>query len=479
MLTKYQGKLKVLLFVLFVIAVLFTRYYNIEKTTRFTRDESQNLVDIHRIFVDKEITLIGPIDVTKTIIYPSLTFYMLLPFAFLGNFEPASPAYGTAFFGILTAFIILYLTKIINRNLVIWVGVLSIVWFPLVESSRWAWNPHLVPFYSFLAIIFYLKGGKVGKFVSGVFLGLSFHLHYLSIFSFFVFALMVFFLDIYKKRYREAVLIPLGFFLTIIPFIYFDLKNPPGLFFNYFVKHNMFTAGFGGEITNFPKTLVINSFESLKYLTQSTILAYTAIPLLIAVLYKDVREKSKQLIFLIPVIPQVAAISFLPVFGNRYFLLALPFFFTWLYYKRNAGIMRLQKLIVLIFIIGSLLVVQNALTKPISPPGAYVVSEAVHYIQDISSSNELQNTNIAVLASPDSDPLGTIYRHTALVQGIDFLLENQFDITDNLFVVTTSEEEVVRQDPANIINGFRNGELEDSFNLENTDWKVYLFSRDN
>ena len=119
MLTKYQGKLKVLLFVLFVIAVLFTRYYNIEKTTRFTRDESQNLVDIHRIFVDKEITLIGPIDVTKTIIYPSLTFYMLLPFAFLGNFEPASPAYGTAFFGILTAFIILYLTKIINRNLVI------------------------------------------------------------------------------------------------------------------------------------------------------------------------------------------------------------------------------------------------------------------------------------------------------------------------------------------------------------------------
>jgi len=478
MMKKSKGKVKLLLFAFLFLAVSFTRFYNIEKTTRFTRDESQNLVDIHRIFVDRDITLIGPIDGTKTIIYPSLTFYLLLPFAYLGNFEPASPAYGTAFFGILTVGLVLYLIKRINSKLLLWVGVLIIIWYPLLESSRWAWNPHLVPFFTFLAIIFYLKGGKIGKFVSGVALGLSFHLHYLSVFSFFTFAAVVFFLDIYKKRYKEAVVMPFGFFLTIIPFIYFDLKNPPGLFFNYFIKHNMFTAGAGGELLSFPQTLITNSFESLKYLTQSEHLAYILIPLLLIFFYKNLKAKSKYLVFLIPTIAQVAAISFLPTFGNRYFLLALPFFVTWLFYKRSKEILMIQKLIILLFILGSMFSLRGVLTKPIYPPGAFVVSESIHHIKGISSSRNLKNINIAVLASEDNDPLGTIYRHTALVEGVDLLLENQFEITDNLFVVSTSEETVVREDPANVMNGFRSGELVDTFNVETTDWRVYLFNRD-
>jgi hypothetical protein len=90
----------------------------------------------------------------------------------------------------------------------------------------------------------------------------------------------------------------------------------------------------------------------------------------------------------------------------------------------------------------------------------------------------LKNVNVAVLASPDPDPLGGIYRDTLLIKDIDLLLENQFDITDNLFVVSTSEELRVREDPANLMNGFRSGELVDTFDVETTKWRVYLFNRD-
>src|SRR3972149_11792475 len=131
-------KFKIFWTILFFISILFTRFYNLEKTTRFTRDESQNLVDMHRIYVDRDITFVGPINYGETIVYPSTTFYMLLPFAALGNFEAYSPALGTAFYGVITVILILLVVKKMNEKLMLPVGLLSLVWFPLLETSRWA-----------------------------------------------------------------------------------------------------------------------------------------------------------------------------------------------------------------------------------------------------------------------------------------------------------------------------------------------------
>ena len=108
-----------LLLILFIIALLFTRFYNLSQSDRFTRDESSDLVRMHQYYIDRTLTLIGPLDNTGTKVFGSLTYYMLMPFAILGNFNPVSPVYGTAFFGLLTALMIVYMTKIINPRFLI------------------------------------------------------------------------------------------------------------------------------------------------------------------------------------------------------------------------------------------------------------------------------------------------------------------------------------------------------------------------
>ena len=91
---KIFNRKSVFILALLVVTLLFTRLYNLDKTARFIWDESSDLVNIHEIYVDKNITLIGPISEDGSKVFGSLTYYMLLPFAIAGNFDPVSTAYG-------------------------------------------------------------------------------------------------------------------------------------------------------------------------------------------------------------------------------------------------------------------------------------------------------------------------------------------------------------------------------------------------
>ena len=77
---------KKIFFVLFFLTLIFTRFYNLEHTARFTEDESGFLVRVHQIFVERKITLVGQVNETGTKVFSSLSVYMLLPFAVLGKF---------------------------------------------------------------------------------------------------------------------------------------------------------------------------------------------------------------------------------------------------------------------------------------------------------------------------------------------------------------------------------------------------------
>lgn len=463
---------------LLLFLLIFTRFYNLPRTNRFTRDESQNLVDIHRIYVDRDITLIGPIDGTKTIIYPSLTFYMLLPFAFLGSFEPWSPSYGTAFFGLLTVFLILFITKQLNKKYVQWLFVFLLFGFPFLESARWAWNPHLVPFTSSLAFIFFFTKGKWWKLLSGIFFGLSFHLHYLTIISFAVFLGLWAVSNLKKRNLIEPFLVGLGFFLTIIPFIIFDLKNPPGLFFGYFLQNNMARTGAAQELSNLPMTLLQNLWHVLIYLAKSRYLAGSLAILLSSLVYLDIKKRRfGHFVYFLPVVAQTVAISFLPVFANRYFLLGIIFFIVWLILKRDDLSEKIVKVAFVVMAIGGLLSLDSVLTKPIMEPSAFVVGRGADAIKQKIKEDGLKNVNIAVLASPDRDPLGTVYRHTLLVKDSPILSEFEYATTDDLFVVTTSDESVIRDETGSIMHGFRKGKVEE-IGIIDEKWKLYLFKRE-
>lgn len=106
--TSFQAK-NILLLSLFVIMVVFTRFYNLDITARFTQDESSDLVRMHQYWTEKKISLVGPISSDNSKVFSSLTYYMVMPFAATTGFEPIGPVYGTAFWGSITAFLLIWI----------------------------------------------------------------------------------------------------------------------------------------------------------------------------------------------------------------------------------------------------------------------------------------------------------------------------------------------------------------------------------
>lgn len=49
---------------------------------------------MHRIWEQKEITFVGPISEDNLKMFPSLTYYLLLPSTIIGDFDPLSPVAG-------------------------------------------------------------------------------------------------------------------------------------------------------------------------------------------------------------------------------------------------------------------------------------------------------------------------------------------------------------------------------------------------
>ncbi len=469
---------KIVLVGLFSFSLLFTRLYNLPQTTRFTRDESSNLVDMHRIFKDKELTMIGPVDVNNIIIYPSLTHYMLLPFAVLGNFSPASPAYGSVFWGVAAALLLLVLVnKVSGNKFLIWIGILIVVWYPFVESARWAWNPHLVPFASVLALLFWFRKKIWAKFISGVFFGVCFWLHYFSFVSFAVFIFIWGLVQLGKGKLKEVGMVGLGFVLTLVPFVVFDLKNPPGLFFGKYLSSNLISQGTSRNLANLPELLLTSFNQTSFYVTQNWLLAIVVGLGICYLIYWDIKYQKNNLVFILPVITQLAMVAFLPYFAGRYFLLASIFFIVWLVQTRDLLAERVTKGLIILMIVGSAFSLPKLLTKPQIAPGGGVVGELVNYMVGVIKSRELKNVNVAVLASTDPDPLGVIYRDTLLVNEVRILPATNYTLTDNLFVITQENEASVRTDNANVVDNFRKGKASLEYQLPNTSWKLFLFNR--
>src|SRR4030043_455356 len=241
--------------IIYLIALLFSRLINLDRTARFLWDESSDLVRMHRIYEEKDLTLIGPISEDGNKVFGSLTYYMLLPFAIAGNFHPLSTSVGAAFWGIATSIIVLILTYRINKSFIFPVAFLTLTWYPLVETGRWAWNPNLIPFST-------------------------------------------------------------GLVLAIAPFIIFDLTHPPGLFLSRILYFNYLSTPTLSLVQALTKILYVTD-HSFTYFVQVTVFRYTLYPILAYLIYKDINNRSSALSFLLIFVVQLIGSSIVEVFNNH------------------------------------------------------------------------------------------------------------------------------------------------------------------
>lgn len=236
--SNYQKPL--LVFLIFVVFILMRTWF-LPQTIPFGWDQERDAQTVEKIISHFDISLIGPRVVGDNGFYLGpYFFYLLVPFYILTGLHPNAIMYFTLFFSsIFFILTLVLLNKTYNFKISL---IFLLLWsvLPLtVDIDRIAWNPFLIPI-SFSFLIFLLnKFQPQPRYLLflGFVLGLIFHLHFQGLFYT---ALTFFYLIKTKlKSLTTFIWIILGFGLTFIPLIVFDIRHQWlnfHLFTNFFIS---------------------------------------------------------------------------------------------------------------------------------------------------------------------------------------------------------------------------------------------------
>jgi len=476
-------RVKSLLIIFLVSSLFLTRFINLNKSATFLWDNTIDLVKIHQYFHDRKITMVGPISEDGNKVYGSLSYYMLMPFAILGRFDPLSTTIGAAFWGTMAALLLFLAARILNKKISLWILILVIIWFPLVETSRWAWNPNLMIFWITLGVLLFQIKNKLAAPIAGFSMGLSIHNHYLAIVSVGIFLLMTFPLKTKRRETKEWLLLTAGVILSLLPFVLFDLRHPPGLFLSRALYFNQTQTSL--DFMSFVSRSVGNLRVVLYYYTHSVWLMWIVGIAGTALLICDVKRYKSALIYFFPWFGQIVVIGFINNSYFHYFLPGLVFFVIWIAFPR-AGIPKLlNQLVILTLIIGSITTILPQIKN--NPyvddwdkswhPNIKTVKEIVNTIESTINERHLTQINLAVLGSQDANTVGLKYRNLLLIDGYSIKDKHSYFTSDNLFVISQVSETILRRDPAAELNNFRNRQIEGNWSYDNNIWKLYLFNK--
>jgi 4-amino-4-deoxy-L-arabinose transferase-like glycosyltransferase len=222
------------LFFLFLIVVIsiFVRFYHLDIKMRFIWDEGRDMMAIHRIVADKNITLFGPFNEIdgKKDFFGVFHYYLMAPALFLANYDPIGPAIFTAFLGVISVILVYFLLREwTSEKKALLVSLFYAVSPLVIRYVQWPWNPNTTPFFTFLYFLFLTKIIKnknkklIWTIFSGLLLGVLFQLHYFTIPLGIIY--LIIFLNNKDKRWHELFLFILFFILPNLTFLIFDLTH--------------------------------------------------------------------------------------------------------------------------------------------------------------------------------------------------------------------------------------------------------------
>ena len=479
---KPKNNLKLALIFSLIIFGFVIRFWNIEATSRFIWDESSDLVKIQDIWTEKKITILGPISEDGNKIFSSLTYYMLLPFAILGNFDPISPVYGAIFWGMITVLLLLILIN--DQKINPWKKTLAMLmvttWTPLLVTSRWAWNPNLIPFWVTLSFLLYKKfnSHKLGIFLSSLTLGMTIHHHYLAAYLVIICSIIILVTNYVQNKKTNILLWIAGSIVAVLPFAIFDLTHPPGLFISRILYFNYLDPIEKISTLAKFKFIFLNYF---KYISGSNIIVAPIILLSLGLILLDLKQKNYKAFILASICTvYLLLLGTVTNVYEHYFLPIIVLYFIWIISKRTKTANLVNYLLLIFILSGSLLKVPAILTDSGWESNIKATREIVTVLENEINHQKLTKPNIAVLASDDPNIYGRKYRDLILTrEKIKLLTKDEYYITDNLFVISTSDEQTIRKDPAVEMDNFRNGKLIKVYHSKYSNWKIYQFDKNN
>jgi hypothetical protein len=106
-----------------------------------------------------------------------------------------------------------------------------------------------------------------------------------------------------------------------------------------------------------------------------------------------------------------------------------------------------------------------------------ILRSATNIIGKEITDHKMVNANLAVLSSPDIYPSGKRYRDLLLVNNIHLRSYEEFELSDNLFVITKGSLSDLRKDPALELMYFRNGPVAGEWEVSDSGWKVVQLNK--
>lgn len=467
---KTKSKLYFYFIFLFIVAI-FVRFYNLNTTARFTRDESSDLVSMTRIIDQKDITLIGPIAEGYSGIFSSLTYYISLPFVYLSKSDPLGPVVAASFYGLLT---IVFSWLFFKKEKVKWLPLflLPVIISPFVEMSRWAWNPHFIPFWQILGLLVFISSIPYSSLIVGVLFGLTIHQHWYSVFYCLGFVFLI-----YKKnkKLKDLIQYIVGLFIAITPFIIFDITHPPGLFLSRMLYFSPVVSN-SYNFTNILAKFVQMPFQFIQYITYNNqILSWIIILFSIIILVKNIlRKEHSSNLFLIPILAQFIGLSLISsAIANRYLIPCILFYILWL--SKNLKSI-FSKSIVLIIIISSLIGLPKILTQNDWTNNIGALKQITTIIKEDSIQTN-NSFNLVVLQSPDGNTKGSRFRDLLKIQNINPLPPEDYKTPKTLFVISYGSWDKIKEDPAYEMSHFRKNSPDNYWQIKNSQWILYKVNR--
>lgn len=254
-----------------IACAVILKFFNLQDYTMFLGDQGRDAIVIKNIILLRDFPGIGAVTSIGGVFLGPFYYYLMAPFLLLFQFNPVGLAYGIAYLSIfLIIWIYLILQKEFSQKVALIVSFFTIFSASLTELSRFSWNPNLLPYTSFLFLIYIYKLYKYKKLHDAIILGLllsaSVQFHYLAyslLGTFAIYALLNF--QTSQKIYKHFLYAFISFITLLLPLILFDIKHK-------FINLKSFLVAFSEE-----KTGGSHFFEALQSVFNKSI-EYMFIP---------------------------------------------------------------------------------------------------------------------------------------------------------------------------------------------------------
>lgn len=226
-----KNKFHLVALLVVLILAAFLRLYRIDLLMRFIWDEGRDMLAVHKIIVDKDVTLFGPFNEIggSKDFFGVFHYYLMLPALWLFSFDPIGPAIWTALLGVMAVGLAYFwLSLWQKKSVALCVSLLMAVSPLVVRYNQWPWNPNTIGFFMMAYLIFiYFYQNRMRKWLwallAGLMLGLLLQLHYFAVAGG-VIGLAIF-LKQKNKRWLDAILFISSAVLPNLTFVIFDLTH--------------------------------------------------------------------------------------------------------------------------------------------------------------------------------------------------------------------------------------------------------------